>query len=323
MSKKIYYRYNEADEIYERVYPTTRERVIVLVRHFIVGILIGISLFLIAYFWFDFPREKQLKKENAELATQYDIISTRLTRALDVMNDLQQRDDNFYRVMMQADPLSKAARYSGLENESRYNKFKSLNDANLIIGVTKKIDRLDRQIYAQIKSYNELVELAKKQKDKIEHVPSIQPIAAKHMKKMASGYGYRRDPVYGITKFHEGLDFASDIGTPVYATGNGKVIRAEWHSGYGNVIDISHGYNYVTRYAHLSKILVNNGAEVKRGDKIGEVGNTGKSTGPHLHYEVRYRNQPQNPINYYFFDITPEEYANLIKEAENAGHVMD
>lgn len=140
---------------------------------------------------------------------------------------------------------------------------------------------------------------------------------------MSSGYGYRRDPVYGTTKFHSGLDFAAVTGTPVYATGDGVVEYAERRSGYGNCIDISHGYNYTTRYAHLSEILVSSGQEVKRGDLIGKVGSTGKSTGPHLHYEVRFKDEPQNPVNYYFMDLTPEQYAEMIREAENAGHVMD
>ncbi len=133
---------------------------------------------------------------------------------------------------------------------------------------------------------------------------------------MASGYGYRVDPIYGTAKFHEGMDFASNIGTPVYATGNGIVKFAKWHSGYGNLIEIDHGFNYVTRYAHLSEISVATGQQVKRGDLIGKVGNTGKSTGPHLHYEVRLRGIPQNPVNYYFFDLTPEEYAAMIEKAK-------
>ena len=140
---------------------------------------------------------------------------------------------------------------------------------------------------------------------------------------MASGYGRRVDPVYGTIKMHEGMDFACDIGTPVYATGDGTVVSAEWNSGYGNLIEINHGYGYTTRYAHLSKIDVKPGQKVSRGDRIGASGNTGKSTGPHVHYEVRLRGVPQNPVNYYFYDLTPEEYAEMITHAENAGHVMD
>ena len=323
MSKKIFYRYNEANEIYERVYPTTRERVWGIARQLIIGIVLGAAFFVVVYFWIDLPKEKILKKENNELRAQFDILNARINRSLTVLEDVQNRDDNIYRVMMDAGRISPTARYAGLDNEARYNELKTLSDADLIIGVTKKMDRVDRMLYSQIKSYNELIDLANQQKDRIENIPAIQPIAAKDMKQMASGFGWRRDPVYGIMRFHEGLDFAAAVGTPIYAPGNGKVIDASWNSGYGNTIDIDHGFNYVTRYAHLSKMNVKIGDTVKRGDKIGEVGNTGKSTGSHLHYEVRHKGVPQNPINFYFLDITPQEYAELIKQAENAGHVMD
>ncbi len=323
MGKKIFYRYNETTELYERVYPTAKERAMVVLRHFAVGIAIGIFIFIVVYYWIDFPREKELKLENKELLTRYKLLSDRLDRSIAVMEDLSRRDDNFYRVMMQADPIGTAARYAGLENEARYNELRSLTDADLIIFLTKKMDLLEKQIYVQSMSFNELVTLARSQDEKILHIPAIRPIPEKAMKQMASGYGYRRDPVYGISKFHEGLDFACDIGTPVYATGNGTVIEAGWNSGYGNMVVISHGYNYTTRYAHLSKMLVTKGATVKRGDKIAETGNTGKSTGAHLHYEVRFKGAPQNPINYYYLDITPDEYDALVREADNAGHVMD
>ena len=323
MSKKIYYHYNEATQIFERVYLTLKQRIAIFVRQLGVGCLIGVLLFLVVYYVIDFPREKQLKMQNDELRTQYEILSSRMNRSLDVLSDIQQRDDNFYRVMMETDKVPSAIRYSGLANEARYNELRKLSDADLIIGVTKKIDRIERMLYSQIKSFNELTGLASSRKDRLDHIPAIQPISQKDMKQMASGYGYRRDPVYGISKFHEGLDFAANTGTPVYATGNGTVTVAKWNSGYGNCIDISHGFNYVSRYAHLSKMNVKPGQTVKRGDKIGEVGNTGKSTGPHLHYEVRFKDVPQNPINYYFYDITPDQYIKLIQQAENAGHVMD
>ncbi|MEF9923235.1 MAG: M23 family metallopeptidase [Muribaculaceae bacterium] len=323
MSKKVFYRYNENTSNYERVYLSAKQKLWVVIRHFIIGVLIGIALFLTVYYWFDFPREKQLKQQNKELKSQYDILQVRLDRSLGVMEDLQMRDDNFYRVMMQADRINPAMRYAGLDNEARYAELKSLNDAELITNVTRKTDQLDRELYTQIKSYNELISIAKGQKNRIDHIPSIQPIADKDLKRMASGYGRRIDPIYGTSKFHEGLDFASEIGTPIFATGNGTVTEADWNSGYGNLIILDHGYNYTTRYAHLSKILVRPGQTIKRGDKIGEVGNTGKSTGPHLHYEVRFKGEAQNPIDYYFFDITPQQYNELIKMAENAGHVMD
>ena len=140
---------------------------------------------------------------------------------------------------------------------------------------------------------------------------------------MASGFGYRRDPIYGTTKFHEGMDFSAPVGTPVYATGDATVQSASWESGYGNMIVLNHGFGYTTRYAHLSDMVVRTGQSVKRGDLIGHVGNTGKSTGSHLHYEVRFRGAPQNPVHYYFMDLTPDQWDEMIRQADNAGHVMD
>lgn len=323
MSKKVFYRYNPATDNYERVYPSWKRRIWVLLRHFVIGIAIGAIFVYAIYHWVDFPREKMLRDEIEQMNAEFDILNERLNRSLAVMEDVTERDNNFYRVMMQTERIPMAQRYAGLENENLYNHLNSLSDAELIKTVSIKMDMLDRLLYTQIKSFDELRELAGKQQDRIAHIPSIQPVSDLELKQMASGYGYRTDPVYGTVKLHEGMDFAADIGTPVYATGNAKVIEAGWHSGYGNLIVLDHGYNYVTRYAHLSKMHVHQGETVKRGDLIGEVGNTGKSTGPHLHYEVRLNGVPQNPVNYYFHDLSPQQYNELITAAENAGHVMD
>ena len=250
-------------------------------------------------------------------------LNRRSDEAIAVMEDISARDNNFYRVIMQAEPLTDAARYAGLERRITSEALDSLNDNELVSTVTSKLDRLDNMVYNQIKSFDFLQAQAANLTDRSTHIPAIQPISSKYLKTMASGYGYRRDPIYGTSRFHEGMDFSADTGTPVYATGDGKVTSAGWESGYGNSIDINHGYNYLTRYAHLSEILVKPGQNVKRGDLIGKVGNTGKSTGSHLHYEVRLRGVPQNPVNYYFMDLTPAEYDEMIRQAENAGHVMD
>lgn len=323
MSKKVFYRYNPATDEYERVFPTKKERLHGLIRNLLFWIVICGAIFGVVYTLVGTPREKTLQRENEQLQAQLDIMNRRLDAAIGVMNDITSRDDNFYRVIMGAKRMSTAKRYAGLDNENRYNHLNSLPDAEIIKNLTRKLDILDRQLYTQIKSFDELQHLARNNQERLSHIPAIQPISSENMKQMASGYGYRRDPIYGTSRFHEGLDFASDRGTPVYATADGKVIHADWQGGYVNLVEISHGYGYVTRYAHLSKIDVKEGQEIKRGDKIAEVGNTGKSTGPHLHYEVRLNDVPQNPINYYFMDLTPEEYNEMIRFAENAGHVMD
>jgi len=281
----------------------------------------GIVL-LVAFLCFGFRNETYILRENGELKSRYSTMHKRLENALAVMEDIRQRDDNFYRVMMQMEPVKMSQRYAGLSQNNDIAKLNHLSDDNLLKVLGMNLDLLERQLYAQSRSFDELRENAFSQREKISHIPGIMPINITDYT-VSSGYGMRKDPVYGSTAFHAGLDFAAPQGTPVYATADGVVTAAERAGGYGNKIDIDHGFNYLTRYGHLSKIDVVPGQRVSRGDKIGEVGSTGKSTGPHLHYEVRYRGEPQNPVNYYFFDITPAEYQAMIETAENAGHVMD
>ncbi len=291
-------------------------------KYLAVGGVIGIGLYALLYYVFDTPTEQNLKEENNKLKSQYAILEKRLDNSIKVMEDIRNRDDNFYRVMMQMDPLSSKERFSGLENDTRFENVGHLNDAELLGRMNRSMDLLERQIYSQSVSFDQLKEAAGEQKEKIASIPSVMPINVNDYT-MSSGYGYRRDPVYGTAKFHEGLDFAAATGTPVFATADAVVEVAERKDSYGNCIDLNHGYNYVTRYAHLSQILVKPGQKVKRGEMIGKVGSTGKSTGSHLHYEVRFKGEPQNPVHYYFMDLTPEQYIDMIQLAENSGHVMD
>lgn len=322
MSRNVIYKYNPDTDNFERIYPSLKSRLIKGSIFVGSALIVGLVLFLIVYYGFGTPTEEALRQENAMLKSQYNVLNRRLDNSLKIMGDIQNRDDNFYRVMMQMEPMSRSQRAAGLDNENRYKQIQNLSDRGLVKLLVQRMDLLDRELYAQSISFDQLREEAGKQKDKLAHIPSIIPINIRDFT-MSSGYGYRRDPVYGSTKFHAGLDFAAQTGTPVYATGDGVVELAERRGGYGNCIDISHGYNYLTRYGHLSEILVKAGTTVKRGDLIGKVGSTGKSTGPHLHYEVRFKDEPQNPVNYYFMDVTPELYADMVREAENAGHVMD
>jgi murein DD-endopeptidase MepM/ murein hydrolase activator NlpD len=322
MSKNIYYRYNPETDNYERVYISVKARAWQLLRFLLFSSLIGAALFIIAFYVFNSPGEKNLRKENSELKSQYNILNKRIENSLKMMDNIRQRDDNFYRVMMQMEPLSISQLYAGLDNDNRYKKLQSLSEAQLITELTRQLDLLDRQLYAQSLSFDELKSTVISRQDMLEHIPSVLPLNIKNYT-MASGYGYRSDPIYGTTKFHEGLDFAATEGTPVFATANGTVTESKWMGSYGQCVEIDHGNNYVTRYAHLSRLIAIPGQKVSRGEKIGEVGTTGKSTGPHLHYEVRLKNEPQNPVNYYFMDITPAQYDEMISMAENAGHVMD
>lgn len=322
MKRPIYYIYNPETDNFERVFPSFKSKLLGFLRLAGLSLLLGIGIYTIIFYALDAPTEKNLRKENATLKSQYNILNRRLDNSLKIMANIQNRDDNFYRVMMQMDPVGYGQRMAGLDNEKRYHELKNIPDAGLVKLLTQRLDLFERQLYAQSLSFDQLRATASKQKDKLAHIPSVIPINIKDFT-MSSGYGVRRDPIYGSSKFHTGLDFAAKTGTPVFATADGKVTEAGRQSGYGNCIDISHGYNYLTRYAHLSEILVKPGQEVKRGEMIGKVGSTGKSTGPHLHYEVRFKDEPQNPVNYYFMDLTPEEYAEMVQLAENAGHVMD
>ena len=172
-------------------------------------------------------------------------------------------------------------------------------------------------------TYDELLALAKTQEVRMENLPAIQPVLNKDLKRTASGYGMRIDPVYHVRRFHAGMDFSAPVGTDVFATGNAKVVFTGWKHGYGNTVELDHGFGYTTVYAHLYKIIVRKGQSVKRGDVIALVGNTGKSTGPHLHYEVRYQDKPVDPRNFYFYDLTPEQYDQMIQLSNNFGHMLD
>lgn len=322
MGKKVFYKYNPETDNFERYYPSWKNRLLQVTKIIILScILTGVTILIYSYY-FVTPTEENLRVENKKLKSSYSVLSRRLENMHNVVGKIAERDDNFYRVMLQMDPMSPAQRFSGLTNEKRYKELSKLSDEKLVDELNDRMNLLEGMISAQIQSFEQLGVTLKNQQDKLSHIPAILPINIKDYT-MSSGFGWRNDPIMDTSKFHAGLDFASSMGTEVYATGDGKVVFSGHKTGYGNCIDIDHGYNYTTRYAHLSEILVNNGEQLKRGQLIGKVGSTGKSTGPHLHYEVRYKDEPQNPVNYYFLDVTPEEYYEMIQRAENAGHVMD
>lgn len=321
--RKVYYIYNPKTRTYDRVYPTVRQRALSIARRLFVGMGLGAASFIILLLIFGSPSEKELRIENSRLLAQYNVLSHRLDEALGVMSDIQQRDDNLYRVMLQADPIADPVRKAGYGGTNRYEELMDMANADLVVNTTQKMDMLDRQLYIQSQSFDEVVALCKEHDDMLKCIPAIQPVSNKDLKKTASGYGVRVDPIYKTTKFHEGMDFSANIGTPIYATGNGTVTKVGWQSGYGRVVVINHGYGYETLYAHMNKINVRVGQKVTRGEVIGEVGNTGKSTGPHLHYEVHVKGRVVNPVNYYFMDLNAEDYDRMIQIATNHGNVFD
>lgn len=291
--------------------------------YILAGIVIGILFLYLFLTFIPSPREKQLLREKASLESQLEVLNIQVDQMQVVMTDLQQRDDNLYRVLFGAEPIPLSVRQGAQRKIDYYEQIAQMTNSELAADLALKVDLLEKEIYVQAKSYDEVAQMAKEQEIRMENIPAIQPVMNKDLKRVASGYGMRIDPVYHVRKFHQGMDFTAPTGTEVFATANAKVDFAGWKQGYGNTVILDHGYGYKTLYAHLYKILVRKGQKVRRSDIIALVGNTGKSTGPHLHYEVRLNNKPVDPRNYYFYDLSPEEYDQMIQLSNNFGQMLD
>lgn len=291
--------------------------------YILAGIILGVLFLFLFLTFFPSPREKQLLREKESMQSQLEILNQQVDQMQIVMTDLQQRDDNLYRVLFGAEPIPLSIRQGTQHKIDYYDSIATMTDNQLAADLTQKVDMLEKELYTQAKSYDEVLEMAKNQEIRMENIPAIQPVMNKDLKRVASGYGMRIDPVYHVRKFHQGMDFSAPIGTDVFATGNAKVEFAGWRQGYGNTVILDHGYGYKTLYAHLYKVLVRKGQKVRRSDIIALVGNTGKSTGPHLHYEVRLNGKPVDPRNYYFYDLSPEEYDQMLQLSNNFGQMLD
>lgn len=321
---RIKYQFNRDSLSYEKVKVGFRERLLRYLSWMATVIVFMALGVFIAYNTIDSPKEKALIREIETLRGEYDLLNKRLSDLSLVLNDLQERDNGIYRVIFEADPLPDEVRKAGFGGLNRYEKYRRLANGDIIENTMKKVDVLSKQLAIQSKSYDEILAMVKNKSLMLASIPAIQPIANKDLKLMASGFGYRTDPIYKTTKFHAGMDFAASTGTPIFATGDGIVARADYDDGgYGNHVRINHGYGYLTLYGHMSKIKAKAGQKVKRGDIIGYVGSTGKSVGPHLHYEVHKNNEPINPVNFYYNDLTPAEYAKMIELNNSQNQAFD
>ena len=291
--------------------------------YILAGIILGVLFLFLFLTFFPSPREKQLLREKESMQSQLEILNQQVDQMQIVMTDLQQRDDNLYRVLFGAEPIPLSIRQGTQHKIDYYDSIAKMTDNQLAAELAQKVDMLAKELYTQSKSYDEVLEMAKNQEIRMENIPAIQPVMNKDLKRVASGYGMRIDPVYHVRKFHQGMDFSAPIGTEIYATGNAKVKFSGWKQGYGNTVILDHGFGYETLYAHLYKSLVRKGQKVRRSDIIALVGNTGKSTGPHLHYEVRLNGKPVDPRNYYFYDLSPEEYDQMLQLSNNFGQMLD
>ncbi len=274
--------------------------------------------------FYETPNSKDIKRENQRLLTQYKLMQKDLENIETVLKDLQQRDDNIYRVIFETEPIPSSIRNAGFGGANKYGHLENLDNSKLVITTARRLDILAKQAYVQSKSYDEVMKMAQDKEKMLASIPSIQPISNEGLRRTASGWGFRIHPIYKIRKFHYGMDFTAPTGTEIYVTGDGVVdeVTSE-HSGYGKLVSVNHGYGYKTLYAHLSKFNVRAGQKVKRGEVIGFVGSTGTSTAPHLHYEVHKNGEPVNPQYFYYMDLTPQEYERMIAISSNMGQSFD
>lgn len=278
---------------------------------------------LVAYFLFHYirsPKEIMLERELENMEFNYNVLTDRMANLEAVLVDLQERDDNIYRVILEADPIPSTVRegvYGGVE---RYANLANYTNSQLIINTTKRLDKIASQVYVQSKSFDEVFKLAAQKEDMLISIPGILPTNKGYL---VSFYGMRPHPRYKVMKLHAGVDFSAPTGTPIYATGNGIITDAKYLPGYGNTIIVDHGFNYKSLYGHLLEMNVRVGQTVKRGQQIGKIGNTGNSVGPHLHYEVHYKGIPKNPVNFFAFDLSPQEYHEILQRSQTVGQSWD
>ena len=321
---KIRYQFNTKSLKIEKVQVTIKERLKRLAGSMAFGLVFGAVVIVLAYNFMSSPREKVLLNEVEQYKLQYKIMNDRMDKVQKVLADVQDRDDNIYRVIFEAEPIPSEIRKAGFGGVDRYEHLEGLANSAIVVNTAKRLDQITSQLVVQSKSYDEVYKLAKNKEKLIASIPAIQPVDFHDLRRIGSLYGYRTDPFYKVVKFHEGIDFTAAVGTPIYATGDGVITEAEYNSGgYGNKIIVNHGYSYETVYAHLSKIKVKVGQKVKRGEVIGLMGNTGKSTAPHLHYEVHKAGTPMNPIYFFFNDITPSEYAAMLELSSKPSQTLD
>ncbi len=323
MSKQKY-KYNPATLSYDKVEIGPWKRVLRVLLWIAPSVVLGLLLAIVITRRIDSPREKELKSELLENQRELNRLQNDMKLVNEVLDVLQSRDEDLYRAALYADKFPEELRMMGVGGSDRYAYLSKLSNAELLISTSEQMDKLERRLNAQSMSFRELLKLAKDKEKLLASIPAIQPVRNKDLKKRISGFGFRIDPIYKTRQKHTGMDFTADAGSDVYVTGDGvveEIERKKW--GYGNCIVINHGYGYKTRYAHLSAIKVKVGQKLKRGELIGLVGSTGKSTGPHLHYEVEVNGEKVNPIGYYHSDLSPEQFEQLLEMSENSHQSMD
>ncbi len=321
---KVKYRFNAHTLSYDKIvisFKTKLKRFLALFSTTLVSsILIAVGILQ----FYESPRMRSLHKENERLLTQYELLYKDLGTVEKVLDEMEQRDNNLYRVIFESNPIPSSIRKAGFGGANRYSQLESFDNSELVIKTAQKLDILSKEAYIQSKSYDEVMKMAVDKEKLVASMPAIMPISNKSLKGTASGWGFRFHPIYKIKQFHYGMDFTAPVGTKIYATGDGVVKDVQSiGGGFGKFVVIDHGFGYETLYGHMSGFHVRKGEHVKRGSVIGYVGSTGTSTGPHVHYEVHKNGTPVNPQYYYFKDLNAQEYEKMVTISSNIGQTFD
>lgn len=321
---KVKFQFDKRTLTYRKVEVGTKQIFFRVLGYVATAAVFAVAVIVLFTTFFDSPKEKQLKREIAALELQYKVLDQRMARVDQVLAELQEKDDDIYRVIFEAEPIPSSVRAAGFGGVNRYKELEQLASADIVVNTTKRLDMLTKQLVVQSRSFDEVIELAKNKEAMLASIPAIQPVSNKKLRRVASGFNYRIHPIYKVRHFHTGIDFSAPRGTEIYATGDAtvkEVIRKK--RGYGNHVILDHGFGYETLYAHMSGFNVKKGDKVKRGDVIGYVGSTGTSTAPHCHYEVIKNGEKINPMNFFFNDLTPEEYEKIIELSSQSNQSFD
>jgi murein DD-endopeptidase MepM/ murein hydrolase activator NlpD len=322
--KKIKYFFNTHTLRFEKIEVPLRVRLLQLFGYIAASIVTGIIIVILIFQYIDSPKEKLLRQQNESYKQSYSVLQDRVNQLELQMTELENRDNEVYRSIFEADPIPDSARLKEMEAKKEVRLIQKLSNTELIQNMTGQLNNLSLRIAYQGKSFVDITNMVKNKEQLLRAIPAIQPVSNKNLNRIGGSFGYRIDPVYKNLRFHQGLDFTAPAGTPIYATADGVVQIASFNTdGYGNKVVINHGYGYQTLYAHMLKIKASQGQTVKRGEVIGYIGSTGKSTGPHCHYEVIKRGTKVDPVYYFYNDLTPAEFDRLLKAAASNKQSLD
>lgn len=322
--KKVKYFYNTHSLRYEKLTVPLRVKLLRVFGFIATSIVTAAIIVWIGFQYIGSPNERILRHKLDDYQDNYSLINKRVKQLQQKIEELEKRDNHVYRAIFEANPIPDSARAKQIEKSEEISLIQGMNDNELIKSIVSQLNNLNARASFQNKSYEEIDGMLHDKEKLLASIPAIQPVSNKELTRIASGFGSRIDPVYKVSKFHAGLDFAAPVGTPIYATANGQIKSASHEEGgYGNNVVINHGYGYETLYGHMVKIKVHTGQSVKRGEVIGWVGNTGKSTGPHCHYEVHKNGSTVDPVYFFYHDLNPEQFDRLIKLAAASNQSFD